>query len=96
MDRILTDLKRVGYTISEAKSQFYMSKFRVVGFIYDALKRHPDISKIIKIVEWLFPNDITEIKVFVRMAIYYKIFIKNFALIAALIYSLIRKRIRFA
>jgi hypothetical protein len=30
------------------------------------------------------------------MVIYYKIFIKNFAIIAALIYFLIRKKIRFA
>jgi hypothetical protein len=67
-----------------------------MGFIYDILGRHFNTSKIIKIIEWPFPNNIVEIRVFVKVAIYYKIFIKNFAFIAALIYSLIKKEIRFA
>jgi hypothetical protein len=73
-----------------------MPRLRVMRFIYDILKRHPNISKVIKIVKWFFPNNITEIKNFVRVIIYYKIFIKNFTLIAALIYFLMRKGIRFA
>jgi hypothetical protein len=67
-----------------------------MGFIYDALKRYFDIFKIIKIVKWPFPNNITETRIFIRIVIYYRIFIKNFALVAAPIYSLIKKRIRFA
>jgi hypothetical protein len=65
-------------------------------FIYDVLERYPDTSKIIKIMEWLSPNNIAEARAFIRVAVYYKVFIKNFALIAAPIYSLIRKEIRFA
>jgi hypothetical protein len=72
-----------------------MPKFRIVGFVYDILRRHSDISKVIKIVEWLSPNNIVEIRVFIEVVVYYRIFIKNFAVIAALIYSLIRKEIRF-
>jgi hypothetical protein len=72
-----------------------MPRLRIVGFICDTLKRHSDTFKIIKIVKWSPPNDITEIKVFVKMVVYYKVFIKNFAIIAALIYFLIRKGIRF-
>jgi hypothetical protein len=96
MNRVLTNLEKAGCTILKAKSQFCMPRFRVIKFVCDALERHPNISKIIKIVEWLFPNDIAEIRIFVRVAIYYKMFIKNFAVIAALIYSLIKKGIRFA
>jgi hypothetical protein len=73
-----------------------MPGLRVIKFICDALKRHSDISKIIKIVKWFSPNDIAEIRVFIKVTIYYKIFIKNFAVIAALIYFLIRKGIKFA
>jgi hypothetical protein len=72
-----------------------MPRFRVIGFICDALKRYFNTFKVIKIVEWPPPNDIAEIRVFIKVAIYYKIFIKNFAVIAAPIYSLIRKKIRF-
>jgi hypothetical protein len=50
----------------------------------------------IKIMEWPSPNDIAEIRIFIGVTVYYKVFIKNFAIIAALIYFLIRKGIRFA
>jgi hypothetical protein len=73
-----------------------MLRLRVVGFVYDILGRHSDIFKMIKIMKWLLPNDITEVKAFIRIAVYYKIFIKNFAIVAALIYFLIKKEIRFA
>jgi transcription elongation factor GreA-like protein len=67
-----------------------------MGFVYDILKRHSNTFKVIKIVEWLFPNDIAEIKTFIKMTVYYRIFIKNFTLVATPIYFLIKKRIRFA
>jgi hypothetical protein len=95
IDRILADLKRAGCTISKAKSQFCMPGLRVIKFICDILKRHPDTFKVIKIIKWLFPNDIIEVKAFVKMTVYYKVFIKNFAVIAAPIYFLMKKRIRF-
>jgi hypothetical protein len=95
IDGILINLERAKCTISGAKSQFCMPKLQIVEFVCDTLKRHLNISKVIKIIKWPFPNDITEVKIFVRVAIYYKIFIKNFAIIAAPIYSLIKKEIRF-
>jgi hypothetical protein len=95
MDGVLANLKRVECTILEAKSQFCMPELRVIGFVCDILGRHSNIFKVIKIVKWPSPNDIAEVRVFIRMAVYYKIFVKNFAVIAALIYSLIRKEIRF-
>jgi hypothetical protein len=96
MDRILTNLERARYTISKAKSQFYMPRLRVIEFVCDILKRYFDTSKIIKIVKWPPPNDIAEARTFIKIAVYYKIFVKNFAIIAALIYSLMKKGIRFA
>jgi hypothetical protein len=46
-------------------------------------------------VKWLPPNNVAKAKAFIRVAVYYKIFIKNFAIVAAPIYFLIRKEIRF-
>ena len=51
MDRVLADLERAECTISRVKSQFCMPKLRVIGFIYDTLKRHPNIFKVIKIMK---------------------------------------------
>jgi hypothetical protein len=69
-----------------------MPRLRVIKFICDTLKRHFDIFKIIKIVKWSLPNNIAEVKAFIKMVVYYKIFIKNFAVIAAPIYFLIKKK----
>jgi hypothetical protein len=96
MDGVLANLKRTKYTISRVKSQFYISRFCVMRFICDILERHLNIFKVIKIIEWPFPNNVIEVRAFIRIAVYYGIFIKNFAFIAALIYSLIKKGIRFA
>jgi hypothetical protein len=73
-----------------------MPGFRIIKFIYDTLKRYSDTFTVIKIVKWLFPNNIVEVRVFIEVTVYYKVFIKNFAIIAAPIYSLMRKGIRFA
>ena len=81
--------------ISKIKSQFCMPEIRIIGFICDVLRRHPDISKVIKIVEWLFSNNISEARAFIKIVVYYKIFIKNFAFVAAPIYILIRKKVEF-
>jgi hypothetical protein len=51
INEVLTNLKRVEYTISGVKSQFYIFKLRVIRFIYDILERYPNTFKIIKIVE---------------------------------------------
>jgi hypothetical protein len=72
-----------------------MPGLRVIRFVCDILKRYSDIFKVIKIVKWPFSNDIAEARAFIKIAVYYKVFVKNFTIIAALIYSLIRKGIRF-
>ena len=95
MNGVLADLEKVEYTISRIKSQFCILGIRVIGFICDFLKRYSDLFKVIKIVKWISSNDITETRAFIKMMIYYKMFIKNFSLIAAPIYSLIKKRAKF-
>jgi hypothetical protein len=96
MNGVLANLERARCTILEVKSQFCMPRLRVIEFICDILRRYPNISKIIKIMKWLFSNNVTEAKAFIRVAVYYRVFVKNFAIIAAPIYSLMRKKIRFA
>jgi hypothetical protein len=95
MDGVLADLEKIGYTILGAKSQFCMPGLRVIRFVCDALKRYFNIFKVIKIMKWPFPNNIVEVRAFIRVVVYYRVFIKNFAIVAAPIYSLIKKGIRF-
>jgi hypothetical protein len=51
INEVLANLERAKYTILKIKSQFCMPGLRVIEFIYDTLKRHPNIFKVIKIVK---------------------------------------------
>ncbi len=51
LDKVLADLERAGVTIAGAKSQFCQAGFKIVGHICDADGRHPDTSKVLKILD---------------------------------------------
>jgi hypothetical protein len=51
INRILANLERAKCTILKVKSQFCIPGFRVIRFVYDALRRYSDIFKMIKIVK---------------------------------------------
>jgi len=51
LDTILADLKRAGATVSRNKSQFYMTGIKMVEYVCDFEGRHPDVFKVIKILE---------------------------------------------
>ncbi len=58
LDAVLGDLERTGVTISGAKSQFCRAGVKIVEFICDANRRHPDTSKVLKIIDWPACTDI--------------------------------------
>ncbi len=51
LDKILADLERIDCTILSAKSQFYIADIRVIRYLCDIEGRHPDTTKIIKILK---------------------------------------------
>ncbi len=73
LDTILANLERAGATVSENKSQFCMAGIKVVGYIYNSEDRHPDVSKITKILEWSLLSDIATARAFIGVYIYFKI-----------------------
>lgn len=52
LDGVLADLELAGCTISGKKLQFCMPGIKIVGFVCDLAGRHPDSSKVVKILEW--------------------------------------------
>ena len=94
-NKVLADLKRAGVIIASAKSQFYHTSIRIVGYICDADDRHSDTSKVLKILDWPECTDIISAPVFIGVCVYYQIWIKNFAQIADPIYGLLRKNTPF-
>ena len=95
LDTILINLKRTGATVSKNKSQFYIAGIKMIGYIYNFKNRHPDVSKIIKILKWPPLNNIIIIRAFISVYIYFRIWIEYFTLIAIPIYTLFKKEVEF-
>ena len=64
-------------------------------FICDVNGRHPNTSKVFKTFDWLEGTDVTSTCVFIRVCVYYQIWIKKIALVATPIYYLLRKNTSF-
>ena len=79
LNKILADLKWVGVTIARVKSQFCQAYIKIVKFICDADGCHLDISKVLKILNWLECTNTTLAQVFLGVYIYYRIWMRNFA-----------------
>ena len=83
-------LEQAGCTIG-SKSQFCMDGINAVGFVCGAEGRSPDTAKVIKILEWKPCSDVGEARAFMGVCVYYRIWIKNFSIVAELIYCLFKK-----
>jgi hypothetical protein len=91
LDQALFNVELAGGRVSGEKSQWCVSGVSVVGFVCDYDGRHPDSAKVAKIVDWPPCKNITEARAFIGVCVYYRIWIKGFAVITIPIYMLFRK-----
>jgi hypothetical protein len=84
-----------GLTISGLKSAIGMPGIEIVGMVCDYDGRHPEETKVQKILDWPVPRNIRQARGFVGIVVYYRIFIKGFSTIAEPIFRLFRKGKRF-
>jgi RNase H-like domain found in reverse transcriptase/Integrase zinc binding domain len=94
LDATLERIERAGATIGP-KSQFCMPGLKLVGFVTDADGRHPPTAKIIKILEWPPLNNAREVREFLGVCVFYRIWVKNFGVIAEPLYRLLKKDVPF-
>ncbi len=73
LDKVLADLDRAWITIAGAKSQFCRVGINIVGYICDADDRHPNTSKVVKILDCPGCTDITSARAFIGVCVYYRI-----------------------
>ena len=90
LDLVLCDIERAGAIIGP-KSQFGISGIKFVRFVCTVEGRSPDSEKVIKILDWPACSDATQARAFLGVCVYYRIWIKGFALIAEPIYRLLKK-----
>ena len=91
LDQVLCDIERSGATVAGAKSQFCMEGIEIVGYVCDREGRHPQSSKIEKILKWPTPTNQTELRGFLGICVYYRVWINGFAFKVAVFYKLLRK-----
>jgi hypothetical protein len=95
MDQVLADIERAGATISGHKSDFGYASMVVVGYRIDAAGRHPDQKKVDKILSWPACKGVKDVRTFLGVCVYYRIWIIGFAIIAEPLFRLLRKDAHF-
>ena len=95
LNAILMNLKKTDCTISDEKFQFCVVDFKFVDFIYDSNDRFSKTTKMIKILKWSSCWNVSEIRAFIEIYVYYKIWIINFVIIVAFIYCFLKNKKSF-
>ena len=79
LDDTLADIERFGRTISGEKSEFLKDGIKIVAFMCASKGRILKEAKIRKIINWKPCASVTEVKGFLGLCIYYRIWIRDFA-----------------
>ncbi len=95
LDKVLVDVERSGVTTSGVKSPFCMTGIKIVSFICDADGRPPESAKMAKVVDWEPCCNLSAARAFIGLCVYYRIWVQDFAIVAAPIYQLFRREVSF-
>jgi hypothetical protein len=95
LNEILTNIERTDCIIFEKKSQFCCEELRVIDFVCNVEERHSNTTKIIKILNWSSCQNIVDVREFMKICVFYRIFIASFVFIAQSIYALLKKNVLF-
>lgn len=90
LDKTLERIERAGVSIGP-KSQFMKKGMTIVGFSTGSFGRLPEVTKVVKIIEWPSCVCVSDIKAFLGVCLYYRIWVRNFGELAEPLYRLTRK-----
>ncbi|GJW51043.1 putative reverse transcriptase domain-containing protein [Tanacetum coccineum] len=77
------------------KCEFWIPKVQFLGYVIDSQGIHVDPAKIESIKDWVSPKTPTEIRQFLGLFGYYRIFIEGFSKIAKSMTKLTQKKVKF-
>jgi hypothetical protein len=95
MDRVLADVERAGATVSGKKCFWGMDRLGIVGYEVSAFGRHPDRNKVEKIRKWPDCKNVTEVRAFVGICVYYRIWVHCFSIRAKPLFILLREDVEW-
>jgi len=91
----MADIERAGGTISGAKSEFLMEQWEIAAYVCRMDGRSPEETKTRKITNWPACIDLFDVRAFLELCVYYRIWIKDFSTIAEPLFRLSRKDVEF-
>jgi hypothetical protein len=95
LDNVLADVERAGATISGEKSDWCWNGVKIVGFVCGEAGRWPQASKVDKVWNWPRCENRTECRAFLGLCTYYRIWIPEYAMVAGLLFRILRKDVEF-
>jgi len=95
IDKVMADIERAGGTISGAKSEFLMEQLKIVAYVCRMDGRSTEETKTRKITNWPPCIDLSDVRAFLGLSVYYRIWIKHFSTIAEPLFRLSRKDMEF-
>ena len=78
-----------------SKCEFWVTEVSLLGHIVSKEGIRVDPKKIEVVVEWKPPRNVTEVRSFLGLAGYYRIFVKGFSMIAAPMTRLLQKNVKY-
>jgi hypothetical protein len=95
LNNVLINIERSDCIIFEKKFQFCCEELRMIDFVCDVERRHSNTTKVIKILNWFSCQDVIDVREFIEICVFYRVFIANFVLITQSIYAFLKKNIFF-
>ena len=78
-----------------SKSEFWLKEVGFLGHIVSGDGIRVDPSKISAIIEWKLPKNVTKVRSFLGLAVYYRRFVQGFSIIATPVSRLLQKDVKF-
>jgi hypothetical protein len=90
IDKVLADIERAGGTVSGDKSEWCASTLKLVGYICDEYGRSPDSAKVATIINWPACKIQKDVRAFLGVCPYYRVWIRNYPHIASPLFKLLQ------
>jgi len=96
MEKVLRRLKENDLFVKPEKCVWKVRKVRFLGVIIREDGVRMEKEKIQEVIEWLVPKGVKDVQNFLRLANYYKQFVKDFAKIAKPLHKMMRKEMKWS
>jgi len=95
IDKVMADIERAEGTISGVKSEFLLEQLKIVRYVCGKDWRSPEETKSRKITNWPPYIDLSDVRAFLELCVYYRIWIKDFSTIPEPLFRLSTKDMEF-